>query len=296
MVQRDITLLDGGMGQELVHRAGDRPTPLWSTQIMVDFPGMVAQVHSDYRDAGATVATANTYAIHRDRLVHAGIEDQFAALYARAIVEIEAVRGEGLRVAGAIGPLIASYRPDIHPDVPTATPLYAEVAALLAPHVDLIIAETVASVSQAESVIAGVRPTGKPLWVAFTLDDEDGTKLRSGEDLAAGLAVCGDVQAVLANCASPEALDAAMPILATAGLSFGGYANAFTMITKAFLEANPTVDALVGRRDMGPEVYAAHAMGWIAAGATIVGGCCEVGPAHIEVLAKTITAAGHRIV
>ena len=26
-----ITLLDGGMGQELVHRAGDRPTPLWST-------------------------------------------------------------------------------------------------------------------------------------------------------------------------------------------------------------------------------------------------------------------------
>ena len=36
----DITLLDGGMGQELVHRAGDKPTPLWSTQIMLDHPGI----------------------------------------------------------------------------------------------------------------------------------------------------------------------------------------------------------------------------------------------------------------
>ena len=27
----DVMLFDGGMGQELVHRAGDKPTPLWST-------------------------------------------------------------------------------------------------------------------------------------------------------------------------------------------------------------------------------------------------------------------------
>ena len=39
-----ITLLDGGMGQELIHRAGDRPTPLWSTQVMMDHPGMVEAV------------------------------------------------------------------------------------------------------------------------------------------------------------------------------------------------------------------------------------------------------------
>ena len=43
----DITLMDGGMGQELVHRAGDNPTPLWSTQVMVDHPGLVAAVHAE---------------------------------------------------------------------------------------------------------------------------------------------------------------------------------------------------------------------------------------------------------
>ncbi|MEM8537444.1 MAG: homocysteine S-methyltransferase family protein, partial [Pseudomonadota bacterium] len=47
---------------------------------------------------------------------------------------------------------------------------------------------------------------------------------------------------------------------------------------------------------LGPEAYARFAMGWIAQGATIVGGCCEVGPAHIARLADDIRTAGHRIV
>jgi S-methylmethionine-dependent homocysteine/selenocysteine methylase len=34
----------------------------------------------------------------------------------------------------------------------------------------------------------------------------------------------------------------------------------------------------------------------VAQGATIVGGCCEVGPAHIAELAKVLQAAGHQIV
>jgi S-methylmethionine-dependent homocysteine/selenocysteine methylase len=292
----DITLLDGGMGQELVHRAGDNSTPLWSTQVMMDHPGLVAEVHRDYFDAGATIATTNTYAIHRDRLTTAGIGDAFESLQAVALKEVLDAKRVGTLIAGSIGPLIASYRPDIHPDEATATPLYAEVATLLVPAVDLLICETVASVSQAKSALAGAKAAGKPVWMAFTVDDEDGTKLRSGEPLADALAVCGSAQALLVNCSSPEALDAAMPILAQTGLPFGGYANAFTVITKAFLKDSPTVDSLQERRDMGPDAYAAHVMHWVAQGATIVGGCCEVGPSHIKAISTALRAAGHRIV
>ena len=64
----DITLLDGGMGQELVARSGDDPTPLWATRVMLDHPGLVRDIHADYFAAGATIATTNTYAIHHDRL------------------------------------------------------------------------------------------------------------------------------------------------------------------------------------------------------------------------------------
>jgi homocysteine S-methyltransferase len=37
-------------------------------------------------------------------------------------------------------------------------------------------------------------------------------------------------------------------------------------------------------------------MGWVDQGATIVGGCCEVGPDHIAELARRLRAAGHDLV
>ena len=135
-----ITLLDGGMGQELIHRAGDRPTPLWSTQVMMDHPGMVEAVHEDYFRAGSGIATTNTYCIHHDRLVKTGIDGKFEELHEAAVEEAKAARkaaGHG-KIAGSIGPLVASYRPDVHPPHDVAVAKYAEVAQKLAPHVDLL--------------------------------------------------------------------------------------------------------------------------------------------------------------
>jgi homocysteine S-methyltransferase len=154
----------------------------------------------------------------------------------------------------------------------------------------------VASVAHARAVLEAAASTGKPVWLAMTVDDEDGSKLRSGEPLADILPISGAASALLANCAAPEAMTAAMDILGASGKPFGAYANGFTQITKDFLKDKPTVDSLNPRRDLGPEAYAAFAMGWIDQGATIVGGCCEVGPAHIAKLAETIKAAGHTIV
>lgn len=296
----DITLLDGGMGQELVRRSGDQPTALWSTQVMLDYPGLVQQVHADYFAAGATVATANTYAIHRDRLKYAGFSDKFEDLHAAALREATAARaGHGAgRIAGAIGPLAASYQPDLHPDAETSVKLYAEVAQILAPDVDLIVIETASSLLNARTALAAATATGKPVWLAVSVSDTDGARLRSGEatsDIAA-LARDGGAAAVLVNCSSPEVMPVALGAVAPSGLPFGAYANGFTQITDGFLKEAPTVDALTARHDMGPDAYADHVMGWIDMGATIVGGCCETGPAHIAEIANRLKAAGHTLV
>ncbi|ASM73722.1 MULTISPECIES: homocysteine S-methyltransferase family protein [Roseobacteraceae] len=289
-----ITLLDGGMGQELIHRAGDRPTPLWSTQVMIDHPGMVAEVHRDFTAAGATIATTNTYAIHRDRLVGTDMDDQFNTLIDRALTE--ARDSNAPRLAGAIGPLVASYRPDLHPDPDTAIPLYAEVAGLLAPTCDLLICETVASLDHARSVLVGASQAGKPVWLALTVDDRDGTKLRSGEPVQDILPIAsGKAAAILINCSAPEAIPAALAILSQGALPFGAYANGFQRITEEFLQTRPTVADLQVRHDLTPATYADHVMAWIDAGATIVGGCCEVGPAHIAEIARRLIAAGHTL-
>lgn len=295
----EITLLDGGMGQELVHRAKDRPTALWSTQVMLDHPGLVAEVHRDFFAAGATVATTNTYAILRDRLRHAGIEEKFAELHDKALTEAETARaahGAG-RIAGALGPIGASYRPDLHPAPEEARAIYTEIAQTLALRCDLLICETVASLAHARDILDATVPFRKPVWLACTVDDEDGHRLRSGEPIAEAAQIAADLgaAAVLANCAAPEAMPAALDAIAPAGLPYGAYANGFTQITKDFLKANPTVDALSARRDMGPETYAEHALHWVGHGATLVGGCCEVGPAHIAEIARRLKAEGHSL-
>lgn len=295
-----ITLLDGGMGQELLVRTKDTPTPLWATQVMIDHPDVVREIHADYFAAGATVATTNTYAIHHDRLERFGRDAMFAELHLKALSQAAAARaahGSG-RIAGSLGPLVASYRPEICPPPDEAAPKYAEIARLLAPHVDFFLCETMASVAQAEGAMRGAAAGRKPVWLSVTVDDGDGTRLRSGERLTDLKPVLDHYRpaAVLVNCSAPEAMDQAMGVVAGFGLPFGAYANGFTHISDAFKADAPTVAELQARTDLTPARYAAFALGWVAQGASIVGGCCEVGPAHIAELARQLRAAGHQIV
>lgn len=290
----NITLLDGGMGQELVHRAGDRPTPLWSTQVMIDHPGLVEAVHRDFAQAGATVATTNTYAIHRDRLVGTGMEDRFADLHAMALREAKASGAK--RIGGSIGPLGASYRADVMPDHAVSVAKFKEVAEQLAPHVDVIQCETVVSVAHTMALMEALDGIGKPVWMAFTVSDEDGTMLRSGEPLADAVVAARGADAVLVNCSAPEVILAALSVLASSGKPYGAYPNGFEQISEGFLEDKPTVDALAKRRDFTPEMFADHAMSWVEHGATIIGGCCEVSPAHISEIASRLRTAGHTFV
>ncbi len=295
-----ITLLDGGIGQEIVKRAGAPLTPLWSTSSMIDRPGIVREVHEQYFDAGATIATTNTYCVHRDRLAAAGIEDRFGALLDQAMAEAQAAKrktGAG-RIAASIGPLGASYRPDLCPPVRAAAPMFKEVAARLTEGADLLLCETVASLRHAAGVLTGVGDCGLPVWLAVTVSDDDGTKLRSGEPVSALAEIIDEFapEAIMVNCAVPEVMAPALAIIGNFGKPFGAYANGFSRISDAFLEDRPTVDALEARADLNPAKYADFAMRWVGMGATIVGGCCETGPAHIAEIARRLDRGGFAIV
>ncbi|MGI9369468.1 MAG: homocysteine S-methyltransferase family protein [Ruegeria sp.] len=295
----DITLLDGSIGQELVKRSDDRATPLWSTRVMIDYPDMVGDVHSDYFDSGATVATTNTYAVHRSRLVRVGLEDSVPKLIDTALSQVQRARkGTGGRIAGSLGPLLASYRPDLNPDPDEAAQKFGELVSIMSPRVDLFLIETVSSILEAEGALRGTKGCGKPVWLALTVQDDDGTRLRSGELLSDIRSVVEkfEPEAVLINCSRPEAIPVALDVIAQLGRPFGAYANGFTGISQGFLKDAPVVDTLEQRSDLGPKIYADHAMGWVAQGATIVGGCCEVGPEHIAELANRLRSDGYRIV
>ena len=138
----------------------------------------------------------------------------------------------------------------------------------------------------------------KPVWIAFSVDDFDGSKLRSGEEVEKIDLIIKkfNPDAVLINCSRPEVVASALKIISAFDVKYGAYANGFTKITSGFLKDAPTVDALEERKDLNPESYSKFVMEWVNLGATIVGGCCEVGPDHIKLIAQKLNKSGFNIV
>ena len=292
---RDVVLLDGGVGQELYRRSARPAAPLWSVQVMMDEPALVEAVHLDFIEAGARVITVNSYAATPHRLARAGVADRFDALQGAAVAAAKSARGRSgrkVRIAGCLPPLVASYRPDLQPSEEASLADYRRIVSAQADHVDLFLCETLASSSEARTATRAARESGREVWTALTVSDEDGTRLRSGEPAAAGAqaAAAAGADAVLVNCSSPEASAAALPILAETGLPFGAYANGFVSVGP--MKPGGTVEALRAREDLDPSDYARCALQWVASGAAVVGGCCEIGPGHIAEIAKRLGAEG----
>ncbi len=295
---RAIVLLDGGVGQELYRRSARPAAPLWSVQVMMDEPALVEAVHLDFIEAGARIVTVNTYTATPPRLEREGIAPLFDALHNAALNAAEAAReksGQAVRIAGCLPPLVGSYRPDLTPAEDECLADYRRIVAAQAKRVDLFLCETMLSAAEARAATVAAHESGKPVWTALSVNDADGSLLRSGEGVVQGAqaAVDAGADAVLINCSSPEAVATAMPLLAGIGVPFGGYANGFVSI--GALKPGGTVDVLEARDDLGPAAYAGHALGWVAAGAAVVGGCCEIGPAHIAALGRRLTAEGHEL-
>lgn len=292
---RGVRLLDGGMGQELYRRAG-RPEGGWSALDNIARAGDVRALHEEFLRAGADIITTNTYCAGRHRLNLAGAPHRVAEANRAACEAALAARdtvAPGALIAGAIGPVRVSYQPDLVPDDATVEAEVAEQAILLAPHVDLLLVETMTMGREARAAARAAGSTGRPVWVAYTLH-EDAARLRSDEPIAAAVAALADlpVDAILLNCTAPEAIDRGMAELvrAAGGRASGAYANGFVVIPPEFGHGKSVADLDV-RAELDPDAYAAHAARWIAAGATIVGGCCEVGPSHIARL-KTLIEEG----
>lgn len=294
-------LLDGGTGQELLARATADPTPLWSARVMIDEPELVVDVHRAYLAAGARAITTNAYSATRCRLVGFDLEHEYERLQRLAVELAHEARGdrEDVIVAGCLSPYRWTYHPELAPPFDELWPTYAESAALQADGVDVFLCETMGSIDEARSAAVGAATTGRPVWIGWTIADDDSSTLRSGEPVADAVAAAAswvadgiaDVRAVLLNCSTPEALSAAMPDLAEGDLAFGGYANGFHHITEEY-DPDATTTLLGTREEVDPVRYADTVESWLDIGATVVGGCCEIGPDHIAEIGSRLDRRG----
>ena len=294
-----MVILDGGMGRELQRCGAPFRQPEWSALALSEAPQVVVAVHTAFIESGAQVITSNSYAvvpfhIGEERFANEGLKlASIAGQLARTAADASA---HPVKVAGSLPPLFGSYRPDLFQPERVAevlTPLLQGLGA----HVDLWLAETQSSLAEVQAIHAYLPSDGKPFWVSFTLQDEDVDgvpRLRSGETVAEAIEVGAKmgVAALLFNCSQPEVIGAAVDVAQSiikrlgADIAIGVYANAFPPQPKE-ATANDGLDEL--REDLDPLGYLQWAKDWQQRGASMIGGCCGIGPEHIAELKRSLT-------
>ncbi len=294
-----ITILDGGMGRQLLRMGAPFRLPEWSALALIEAPQFVSDAHDAFIAAGAQIITTNSYALAPARIGDARFAAEgmhLADLSGRLARAAAARAGTGVLVAGSLPPVFESYRPDLF-DADRAPAIIDVLAAGLAPHIDLWLIETQSSTVEAEVAIAAARrKSTSPLWVSYTLRDEAGrqgpAELRSGEPVeqAVALAIRHGAEAILFNCSQPEVMNAAVlaAVAAMAARGSGVRAPRIGVYANAFAPEQNAVEPYAGiseiRHDVSPQRYLEWAREWVRSGATIIGGCCGIAPEHITAL------------
>ncbi|WP_151778447.1 homocysteine S-methyltransferase family protein [Acinetobacter brisouii] len=285
-----MKILDGGVGRELARRGAPFRQPEWSALALWEAPEIVKDVHLDFIQSGAEVITTNNYAVVPFHIGQERFDAEVRQLVQVAVDQAkQAVQesGRDVKIAGCLPPLFGSYRADLFQE-DHVRELALPIIETLAGQVDFWLAETQSSLKEVEMVHNLLPKDGKAYWVSFTLQDvlqQDRAYLRSGENLEQAVDVIRRIgaEAVLFNCCQPEViLQAIQEITKLAPeLTIGAYANAFPPQDES-ATANDGLDEV--RKDLDPTAYLAFAKKWQDAGASLIGGCCGITPAHIAEL------------
>lgn len=287
-----ITILDGGMGDEISARLEGAATGLWSAKALLEKPDLVVDIHKEYIEAGARIIITNTYSTIPHYLDKAGMADKYVELTrlgGKLARQAVAESGEAVLVAGSLPPLSESYRPDLVLPPEQAAPIYKNLVEALFEFVDLYFCETMSTAE--EAVVASTQALqfggGKPVYVSWTLHETPGSGLRSGESVKTAFEALAhlDIAGFMFNCAFPEAIEAALRELRPlTDKPLGCYPNRTNRILSDWTLDN---DVTLGKRsDIDEQHFVAMSQRCIDAGASIVGGCCSIGPSYIKALAE----------
>ncbi len=291
----DVLLMDGATGSEL-HRMGvdvNKGTPgdwsthgAWSATANLEAPEEVQLVHQSYLDLGVEVIISNNFWTNRTHLGFAGLADRWEE-YARAGVENALAARDGSNPDAYVA---GGFAPPEEGDVPQTM---TEVAAVLADSgVDVLLPEYLGPVEQCVQAVEACAGLGLPVWIGVRHPTENGD-LESGEtfeDLVKALEG-HRVDAILPMCHPPERLSAALRNLRKVYQGpTGAYANVgyYSAKTAGAWDTSETdVKYSAGEQ-------ADYASEWLELGAQVIGGCCGVGPAHIEAMSAVVGSARPR--
>ena len=292
---KETRILDGGMGQELLARGMKPNGTLWSANAILnsDYHKLLEDTHKDFVKAGAEVIVTTTFTTRRKRLRDNNIEDKFEYLNKKAGEIAANVKKEfpNIKIAGGLPPQDLTYEEDKRSEKEIIKD-FNEQAKLLDEYVDFYYFDVWSSIKEFKCGIEAIKEFKKPYLVGIHISE--GTKLPSGEQISEIKNILDDnLLGVMLSCVSPENYELNLEELKKLDFPFGFKLNGFKTTkpkngyTANYLKTKGNPNEFLGHRlDLTPEKIHEIAKKFKEHGATIIGGCCETRPSHIEAMAK----------
>jgi 5-methyltetrahydrofolate--homocysteine methyltransferase len=279
-----VLVLDGAMGTMLQER-GLKPgsSPEEMNLIM---PEVVAEVHREYKEAGADIIVTNTFGGSRPKLVHYGLENKLHAINANAVAIARDVAGDDVYVAASMGPSGRFVEPvgDCPFDEMKAI-FHEQALPLIESGADIISLETFLDIKEIRAVVIAIREISAdiPVIAMLTFDDNGRSVLGTPPEAAAITLEAVGANIVGSNCG-----------LGVEGIY--GILSAMRRVTRLPLisQANAGLPILKDGKTIfpgTPEEMTAYHERMLDLGVRIIGGCCGTTPAHIRAIREAL--AGH---
>src|SRR5262245_35263035 len=280
-LRQGVLVGDGAMGTMLYSRGVFLNRCF--DELNLSNPEMVRGIHAEYLEAGSDLVETNTFGAHRFKLGPHGLDAQARRINREgARIARAAAQGRAL-VAGSMGPIGKPLAPLGNIRVEDAVAAYREQAeGLLEGGVDLFILETMPSLDQARAALDAVRAVSSlPVLASLTFGDEGTTVYGDTPEEVVRKLEEWDIAVVGANCSQgPAAMLETVQRMAA-------------VVQKAKLAAMPNAGApaLVEGRYVylcTPEYMSSYARRFLAAGVSLVGGCCGTTPAHVKSIVRAV--------
>ena len=292
-------ILDGGMGQELLNRGLKPKGTLWSAHALIDEAchQMVIDAHLDFINAGAEVIVTTTFTARRLRLIQNDSEKYFEKINIKAVELAQKARDiskKDVLIAGGLPGQKQTYSADLGKDLDLIEKNFYDQAKLLKHGIDFFYLDVLSSGLECKIALKVIETFNLPILVGIHLRDNG--LLPSGEKINDIVKKYKNNNwlGVIMACISPKAYEVVAKDLQQLDISYGFKLNAFKKIPEDYTVAskdqwgdagNPTT-VLGKNTDLNESKFYEYVKKFMKNGATILGGCCEIRPAHIKAISK----------
>ena len=294
-----VRILDGGMGQHLVSKGLKAKGSLWSGTALIDkkYHQMVIDSHLDFIKSGADVIVTNNFSTRRVRMVQNNVEELFDYANEKAgelALKAKEISKKNVLIAGSLPAQNDTYVVDRR-DKRIIEKGFYEQAKLIKPFVDFFYLDVVSGSKECEIALDVTEKFSLPALIGLHVKKNG--RLSSDESITEVVKKCesNNLLGIVLACVSPEIIESVANEMKDLKIPFGYKVNLwkdeepvpvykFALPTDE-IGTNP-VDTMGSRDDYTGEIFLEFSKKMMSNGATILGGCCETKPAHINAISK----------